>query len=59
MHLIYKSLSTFTDEQQFNYDSEIFIFKLKKVLQDNIHNNADVISSVVSGGYFGEQSNAY
>ncbi|MBC3798097.1 protein kinase family protein [Acetobacterium tundrae] len=56
VNLIYKALSSFTDEQKFNYDSEIFIAKLEKALRDNlfeevIHKNADVINSVVSGSY--------
>lgn len=53
---LYKSLSSFTDEQKFNYDTDIFKSKLEKSLRDNlfediIQKNADVISSVVSGAY--------
>jgi serine/threonine-protein kinase len=53
---IYESLSSFNDEQKFNYDPEMFISKLEKALRDNlfedvIQKNADVINSVVSGGY--------
>jgi len=54
--IIFRSLSSFTDEQKFNYDAETFISKLEKALRNNffedvIQKNEDVISSVVSGEY--------
>lgn len=55
-NLLMQSLSSFTDERKFNYDFNLFISKLEKVLRDNcfediIQKNADVISSVVIGAY--------
>lgn len=55
-NLLMQSLSSFTDERKFNYDSNLFISKLEKVLRDNcfediIQKNADLISSVVIGAY--------
>jgi len=54
--LLYSSLLSFTGEQKFNYDTDIFITKLEKVLRDNlfedvIQKNADVISSIVISSY--------
>lgn len=56
VNLVYQSLSSFTDEQKFIHDTDIFISRLEKALRDNlfeevIHKNADIINSVVSGGY--------
>ena len=53
---VFQALSSFTDEQKFNYDAGMFIAKLEKVLRDNlfediIQHNADVISSIVTGAY--------
>lgn len=55
-NLLYKSISSFIDEQKFNYDTNIFITKLEKVLRDNVFEdivqaNSGVIRSVVTGGY--------
>lgn len=53
---LYNSLIAFKDEQKFNYDVNVFVSKLEDVLELNlfetiIQQNADVISSVVCGGY--------
>lgn len=53
---IYRALTSFTDEQKFNYDTDVFITKLEKALRDNlfedvIQKNSDVISSIVTGAY--------
>lgn len=53
---LYKSLSSFTDDQKFNHDPEIFKARLEKSLRDNlfedaIQKNSDVINGVVSGAY--------
>jgi serine/threonine-protein kinase len=58
---VYQALSSFTDEQKFNYDAGVFIAKLEKVLRDNIfedtiQQNADVISSIVTGSYIYKKS---
>lgn len=55
-NLVYGALVDFTDEQKFNNDVEVFITKLEKVLRDNlfedvIQKSADVINSIVTGGY--------
>lgn len=54
--LVFKALKSFTHEQKFNHDVNVFIATLENALRDNlfedyIQNNADVISSVVIGGY--------
>lgn len=53
---VYQALTSFIDEQKFNYDTDLFLAKLEKALRDNlfedvIHKNADVISSIVTGAY--------
>ena len=53
---LYKSLTQYTSERQFNTSPESFSEKLQKALQSNIfeeyiQKNADVISSVVSCSY--------
>lgn len=55
-NLVYQALMSFTDEQKFNYDADVLITKLEKVLRDNlfedaIQKDADVISSIVTGAY--------
>lgn len=55
-NLVYQALTTFTDEQKFNYDTDVFVTKLEKTLRDNlfediIQKDADVISSIVTGAY--------
>lgn len=53
---LYKSLTQYTSERQFNTSPETFCEKLQKALQNNIfeeyiQKNADVISGVVSCSY--------
>ncbi len=53
---IYNALYSYTDEKKFNYDTDLFLFKLEKVLRDNcfediIQQNSDVIRCIVTGGY--------
>lgn len=53
---IYIALSSYTDERKFNYDTDVLLTKLEKVLRDNcfediIQKNNDVISCIVTGGY--------
>lgn len=53
---LYKSLTQYTSEHQFNTSPETFCEKLQKALQNNIfeeyiQKNSDVISSVVSCSY--------
>lgn len=53
---VYKALSSYIDERKFNYDNNVFIFNMEKVLRDNcfedfIQRNSDVVSCIVSGGY--------
>ena len=55
-NLVFKSLKSFTDEQKFNHDVDVFITTLEKALRDNlfedyIQKNAGVINSVFIGGY--------
>ncbi len=55
-NIVYGALVTFTDEQKFNYDANVFITKLEKVLRDNlfedvIQKSSDVISCIVTGAY--------
>jgi len=54
--LVYGALTSFIDEQRFNYDTDVFVAKLEKALQDNlfedvIQKNADIISSIVTSEY--------
>lgn len=54
--LLYQSLITFIDNRKFNNDSEAFISKLEKTLnnnifEENINNNSDLISSLVISNY--------
>lgn len=53
---LYQSLSIFIDERKFNYDNDLFITTIEKVLRNNcfediIQQNADVIKSVVTGAF--------
>ena len=55
-NLVYKSLTSYMTEPQFNSDCAIFISRLEKALSSNlfetfIQKNADVISSIVNCGY--------
>lgn len=55
-NLVYKALTSFQNEQKFNYDTGVFVTKLEKALRDNlfedvIQKNADVINSIVTGAY--------
>lgn len=55
-NLVYRALTSFKNEQKFNYDADVFITKLEKALRDNlfedvIQKNSDVISSIVTGAY--------
>lgn len=53
---IWKSLISYKRTQNFNYDIQNFIFKLESALEENmfedyIQNNAQIIGSIVTGGY--------
>ena len=53
---IFKSLSSFKNEQKFNYDTKSFILKLENALRNNLFEdviqiNSDVIGSIVLCGY--------
>ena len=55
-NIVYQALTSFIDEQKFNYDTDMLVAKLEKALRDNlfedvIQKNADVISSIVTGAY--------
>ncbi|HOJ11794.1 MAG TPA: protein kinase family protein [Clostridiales bacterium] len=55
-NLVYQTLTSFINEQKFNYDADMFIAKLEKALrhnlfEDSIQKNADVISSIVTSAY--------
>lgn len=55
-NLVYQALTSFIDEQKFNYNTDVFVTKLEKTLRDNlfediIQKDADVISSIVTGAY--------
>ncbi|AKC63724.1 serine/threonine protein kinase [Clostridium sporogenes] len=56
VNLVYGAIVAFIDEPKFNYDADLFITKLEKVLSDNLFEDviqkyADVISSIVIGAY--------
>ncbi|MBD5481414.1 MAG: protein kinase [Lachnospiraceae bacterium] len=53
---IWKSLTSYKMTQKFNYDTQSFISKLESALEENmfedyIQNNAQIIGSIVIGGY--------
>lgn len=53
---LYQSLSVFIDERKFNYDNDLFITTIERVLRNNcfedlIQQNEDVIRAVVVGGF--------
>ena len=53
---IWESLISYKMERKFNYNTQNFIYKLKSALEENtfedyIQNNAQIIESIVIGGY--------
>lgn len=53
---VFRALSEFTDEQKFNTDTNLFILKIEKALNENafedvIQKNSDIISCIVTGAY--------
>lgn len=53
---LYQSLSVFINERKFNYDNDLFITTIERVLRNNcfediIQQNADVIRPVVTGAF--------
>lgn len=53
---ICESLISYKMEQKFNYNTQNFIYKLESALEENvfedyIQNNAQIIGSIVTGGY--------
>ncbi|MDD3416750.1 MAG: protein kinase family protein [Lachnospiraceae bacterium] len=56
VNIIFYSLSSFVNEQKFNYDTNSFVLKLENTLRNNlfedvIQKNADVIGSIVICGF--------